>query len=144
MIRAATEGDAVQILSLIRELADYEELAGHVVCTVDDLRRDLFGPGAVVHATLVIDDTDGGVAGMALWFKSFSTFLGSTGIWLEDLYIREPYRRKGYGRDLLRHLRAQTEGRVEWEVLDWNQPAIAFYRGLGASPLEGWTKFRWA
>jgi len=141
-IRDATVDDVDEILALITELAEFEELAGHVVCTTDDLHRDLFGPGAVVQVSLVVDD-DATVAGMALWFPSFSTFLGRSGIWLEDLFVREPYRRRGYGRALLDNLRARTDGRVEWEVLDWNHRAIDFYETLGASPVVGWTKYRW-
>ncbi|MGP8060289.1 MAG: N-acetyltransferase family protein [Acidimicrobiales bacterium] len=142
-IREATPNDVDEILALITELAEFEELAGHVVCTTDDLRRGLFGPDAVVRVSLVVDD-DGAVAGMALWFPSFSTFLGRSGIWLEDLFIRQPYRRRGYGRALLDYLRQRTDGRLEWEVLDWNQRAIDFYGALGAAPVEGWTKYRWA
>jgi GNAT superfamily N-acetyltransferase len=142
-VREATEDDVDEILALITELAEFEELAGHVVCTTDDLRRDLFGPDAVVRVALVVDDEGGSVAGMALWFPSFSTFLGRTGIWLEDLFVREPYRKRGYGKALLGHLRSQTGGRVEWEVLDWNQRAIDFYGALGAAPVTGWTKYRW-
>lgn len=141
-IRGATLDDVDEILALITELAEFEELAGHVVCTTDDLRRALFGPDAVIRVSLVVVD-DGTIAGMALWFPSFSTFLGRSGVWLEDLFIRQPYRGNGYGRALLDHLRKGTDGRVEWEVLDWNQRAIDFYEALGAVPVEGWTKYRW-
>jgi GNAT superfamily N-acetyltransferase len=141
-IREATEHDLDEILALIYELAEYEELREHVVCTTDDLRRALFGPEAVASVSLAIDGSDA-VAGHALWFRTFSTFLGRSGIWLEDLFIREPYRRHGHARALLDHLRDQAEGRVEWEVLDWNRSAIEFYDGLGAQPQSGWTKYRW-
>jgi len=140
-IREATVDDVDEILALINELAEFEELAGHVVCTTEDLRRELFGPDPTVRVSLVVDGT--AVAGMALWFPSFSTFLGRRGIWLEDLFVRAPYRRRGYGRALLDHLRSSADGRVEWEVLDWNQRAIDFYETLGAAPVQGWTKYRW-
>jgi GNAT superfamily N-acetyltransferase len=91
----------------------------------------------------VIDDGDGRLAAHALWYRTFSTFLGRTGIWLEDLYVRPELRRQGYGRLLLSYLRDQTEGRLEWEVLEWNAPAMDFYQQLGARPMAGWTRYRW-
>ena len=112
------------------------------VFTEDDLARTLFGPDAVIYDS-VVEDGNGGLAGHALWFRTFSTFLGKTGIWLEDLYVRPDHRRQGYASDLLAHLRAQTDGRLEWEVLEWNQPAMDFYQGLGARPMAGWTRYRW-
>ena len=139
-IREATEDDAGSVLALIGELADYEKLADQAVATVDDVRRALAGP---VVAVSLVEADDGAVAGMALWFRTFSTFLGRTGIWLEDLFVRPAHRGRGYGRALLEHLREQTDGRVEWAVLDWNEPAIGFYRNLGARPLDGWTTYRW-
>jgi GNAT superfamily N-acetyltransferase len=142
IVRPAGPADVSEVLSLINELAEFEELADEVVCTEEDLHRALFGPEAVVTVSLAVDE-EGGVAGHALWYRTFSTFLGRTGIWLEDLYVRPSHRRKGVARQLLDHLRAQTTGRVEWEVLDWNAGAIAFYQGLGARPLGGWTKYRW-
>jgi GNAT superfamily N-acetyltransferase len=141
-VRPAEPADVPEILAMIHELAEFEELSDQVVCTEEDLRRALFGPGAVVTVTLAVDE-QGAVAGHALWFRTFSTFLGRTGIWLEDLYVRPAFRRQGLARALLDHLRAATTGRVEWEVLDWNAPAITFYDGLGAQPLTGWTKYRW-
>ena len=142
MIRPAVEADVPEILAMIRELADYEELADQVVVTEDDLVRTLFSPDAVVHDS-VIDDGNGGLAGHALWFRTFSTFLGKTGIWLEDLYVRPDRRRRGHATALLAHLREQTDGRLEWEVLEWNSPAMDFYQRVGARPLAGWTKYRW-
>jgi GNAT superfamily N-acetyltransferase len=142
VIRPAVEADVPEILALIRELADYEQLADQVAVTGEDLARALFGPGAVVHDS-VVEDGNGGLAGHALWFRTFSTFLGKTGIWLEDLYVRPAQRRRGHATALLAHLREQTEGRVEWEVLEWNAPAIDFYQRLGARPMGGWTKYRW-
>lgn len=144
-VRPATEADTEEILELIRELADFEGLADQVRCTAEDLRRELFGPDPAARVTLAVDDDGGGaVAGQALWFRTFSTFLGRSGIWLEDLYVRPAYRGRGYGRELVEHLRAQTQGRVEWEVLDWNSGAMSFYERLGAQPFRGWTKYRWA
>jgi GNAT superfamily N-acetyltransferase len=142
MIRPAVEGDLPELVAMIRELAEFENLSDQVVCTEDDLRRALFEPEAVVHDT-VVEAGDGSLAGHALWFRTFSTFLGRTGIWLEDLYVRPQHRRQGHGAALLSDLRARTEGRVEWEVLEWNAPAMDFYQELGARPMSGWTKFRW-
>jgi GNAT superfamily N-acetyltransferase len=84
------------------------------------------------------------MAGFALWFRTFSTFLGRSGIWLEDLFVRPEHRGRGLGKELITHLRTLTTGRVEWAVLDWNDPAIGFYQGLGAAPLDGWTTYRWS
>jgi GNAT superfamily N-acetyltransferase len=81
---------------------------------------------------------------MALWFRTFSTFLGVPGIWLEDLFVRPAFRGRGLGRALLEDLFERSPGRVEWAVLDWNEPSIAFYRSLGAEPVDGWTRYRWA
>ncbi len=142
MIRPATEADVPALIAMIRELAEFEHLSDQVVITEDDLADALFGPDAVVHDS-VVDLGGGALAAHALWFRTFSTFLGKTGIWLEDLYVREPHRRRGHARALLHDLRGQTEGRVEWEVLEWNEPAIDFYQRLGARPLSGWTKYRW-
>ena len=86
---------------------------------------------------------DGGLAGHALWYRTFSTFVGKSGIWLEDLYVRPGHRRQGLASALLAHLREQTDGRLEWEVLEWNAPAVDFYQRLGARPMAGWTKYRW-
>jgi len=127
---------------MIKELAEFEQMADQVVCTVEDLRHAMFGADAVIFDTVAVAD-DGSVAGHALWFRTFSTFLGRTGIWLEDIYVRPDYRRQGHAAALLADLRARSEGRVEWEVLDWNADAITFYDGLGARPETGWTKYRW-
>jgi GNAT superfamily N-acetyltransferase len=142
VIREATEDDVAEILTLIGELAEFEALADQVVCTEADLRRALFSPAAVARVTLAAGESDE-VVGMALWFPTFSTFLGRSGIWLEDLFVRPAHRQQGHARALLNHLRACTEGRVEWAVLDWNRRAIDFYEGLGARPLAGWTTYRW-
>lgn len=142
MIRPAVETDVPELIAMIRELAAFEDLADQVQITEDALGAALFGPESVVHDS-VVEDGDGGLAGHALWFRTFSTFLGKTGIWLEDLYVRETHRRQGHARALLAHLREQTAGRVEWEVLEWNTPAIDFYQQLGARPMAGWTHYRW-
>lgn len=141
-IRPATEDDVEHIGALIRELADYEQLADEVAWDLDQLRETLFGPDAVPRV-LIAETDQGGVAGMALWFPTYSTFLGRPGIWLEDLFVRPQHRGAGHGKALLQELRTMTDGRVEWAVLDWNQSAIDFYRSLGAHPVEGWTRYRW-
>jgi GNAT superfamily N-acetyltransferase len=142
MIRPATEADLPEILSMISELAEFERCADRVDCTLEDLRRELFGPSPVVFASLAVTD-DGSVAGHAIWFRTFSTWVGHTGIWLEDLYVRPAFRRQGHAAALMADLQARTQGRVEWEVLEWNTDAITFYDGLGAEPESGWTKYRW-
>jgi GNAT superfamily N-acetyltransferase len=142
VIRPAVEADVPELVAMIRELAEYEQLAHQVIATEDDLARTLFAPDAVVFDT-VVEDGDGGLAGHALWFRTFSTFLGKTGIWLEDLYVRPAHRRQGLATALVDHLRGLTDGRLEWEVLEWNQPAMDFYQQLGARPMAGWTRYRW-
>lgn len=141
-IRPAVETDLTTIGALIRDLADYEQLTHEVVWQEDDLRVELFGADPAARV-LLVEDEAGEVAGMALYWTTFSTFLGRRGIWLEDLFVRSAHRGKGYGTALLAELRAMTEGRVEWDVLDWNAPAIGFYEALGAKPVTGWTKYRW-
>jgi GNAT superfamily N-acetyltransferase len=141
-IRAATEDDLPEIAALIRELADYERLAHEVAFDDDELRHHLFGPRPAA-SVLMAEAIDGAVTGFALWFPTFSTFLGKPGIWLEDLFVRPEHRGQGHGLALIQHLRTLTDGRVEWAVLDWNEPSIAFYRSLGAEPIDGWTRYRW-
>jgi len=142
VIRPAVEADVPELVAMIRELAEYEQLADQVVITEDDLVATLFGPDPIAHDS-VIEDGNGGLAGHALWYRTFSTFLGKSGIWLEDLYVRPGHRRQGLASALLAHLREQTDGRLEWEVLEWNAPAVDFYQRLGARPMAGWTKYRW-
>jgi len=142
VIRSATDADVPEILAMIGELAVFESLSDQCVCTEDDLGRALFGPGAAVHDTLAVAG-DGSVVGHALWYRTFSTFMGRTGIWLEDLYVRPSHRRQGHAGALMADLRARTDGRVEWEVLEWNETAIDFYQRLGARPMAGWTRYRW-
>jgi GNAT superfamily N-acetyltransferase len=143
-IRAATEDDAPLILSLIKELAEYERLSHEVVATEEALRDSLFGDRPV--AEVLIGHLGDEPVGFALFFHNFSTFLGKPGIYLEDLYVKPRYRGMGIGRALLVHLarlaRARDCGRLEWSVLDWNEPAIGFYKGIGASPVSGWTVYR--
>jgi GNAT superfamily N-acetyltransferase len=143
-IRSATADDVPLILSLIKELAEYEKLSHAVVATEDDLQQSLFG--ARPAAEVIIASEGDEPVGYALFFSTFSTFVGKPGIYLEDLYVRPVARRKGYGRALLLHLaqlaRERGCGRLEWSVLDWNEPSINFYKSLGAVPLDDWTVFR--
>ncbi|HUC04859.1 MAG TPA: GNAT family N-acetyltransferase [Acidimicrobiales bacterium] len=142
MIRAATEADVPALYDMVIELAQFERLSDQVFCTEDNLRDALFGTKPVVRDTVALA-ADGSVAGHALWYPTFSTFLGQHGIWLEDLYIRPEHRRAGHARALMDDLRTRTDGRLEWEVLEWNAQAIDFYLNLGARPMAGWTKYRW-
>ena len=142
MIRPATEDDLAELLAMVRELAEFESLSDQCVCTEDDLRKVLFAPDATVFDTVAVAD-DGSLVGHALWFRTFSTFMGKPGIWLEDLYVRPAHRRQGHAGTLMADLRSRTEGRVEWEVLEWNEEAIDFYQRLGARPMAGWTRYRW-
>lgn len=143
-IRPATPRDTPLILHFIRELATYEQALEQVTATEDDLRTSLFGPGAVAHA--LICSVGEQVAGFAVYFFNYSTWLGKSGLFLEDIYISPQFRGNGAGRALLRHLaRVAVEsgcGRMEWNVLDWNEPAIRFYEALGAAPQSEWTGYR--
>jgi GNAT superfamily N-acetyltransferase len=141
-IRTATPDDLGEICALIRELADYEHLADEVVFDEAVLGEHVFGTNPVARVLIAETDT-GEVAGMALWYPTFSTFLGRPGIWLEDLFVRPEHRGRGHGLALLQELRSMTDDRVEWAVLDWNEPSIRFYDALGARPVEGWTRYRW-
>ena len=127
---------------MIREFAAYEKLENTLTFEPDDLRRHLFGPEPAARV-LVAEDDDGEVVGFALWFPTFSSFLGRPGIWLEDLFVREQHRGRGHGLALFRALLDRTEGRLECAVLDWNEPTIRFYRDLGGEPVDGWTRYRW-
>jgi len=143
-IRSATERDVPLILSLIRGLAEYERLAHEVTATEASLRDSLFGPSP--GAEVLIAESDAESVGFALFFQNFSTFVGKRGLYLEDLFVKPAWRSRGVGRQLLVRLaRLAVErdcGRLEWAVLDWNEPAIQFYRGLGAQPMHDWTVFR--
>jgi GNAT superfamily N-acetyltransferase len=143
-IRPATDADIPLVLAFIRGLAEYERLSHLVTATEETLRDSLFGPNAGAEVLLAFAaDT---AVGFAVFFHNFSTFLGRRGLWLEDIYVPPEFRRKGYGRALLLHVaRIAHErgcGRFEWAALDWNTPAIEFYRSLGAVSLDDWTIFR--
>lgn len=141
VLREADEDDLDTVCALIDELAEYERPAHEVEYDRERMRVELFGVSPAAHVTLAVGE-DGTVAGMALWFRTFSTFLGRPGIWLEDLFVRPAHRRRGVASALIGHLRSITDGRVEWAVLDWNENALAFYRGLGAEAVDGWTRYR--
>lgn len=141
-IRGATPGDVPNILAMIRELAEYERALDEVLATEDLLDAALFGPDPGVFA-LIAETPDGTVVGFALWFRNFSTWLGRHGVYLEDLYVRPTYRGQGYGKALLVELARialdRGYGRLEWWVLDWNEPALRFYRSIGALAMDEWT-----
>lgn len=143
-IELATERDVPVILQLIKGLAEYEKLAHEVVATEKGLRESLFGARRV--AEVLIGYADGEAVGFAVFFHNYSTFLGRPGIYLEDLFVLPEWRRRGLGTRLLRRI-AQTAvergcGRLEWSVLDWNEPAIKFYKRLGARAMDEWTVYR--
>jgi len=144
-LRSATEADLATIIELIHALADYEREPDAVKLDPDALRGHLFG--ARPYAEVILAETaEGESAGFALFFHNFSTWEGRPGIWLEDLFVRPRFRGNGYGKALLLELaRLAGErgcGRLEWSVLDWNEPSIAFYRALGAEPMDEWTTYR--
>lgn len=143
-IRPASEEDVSLILSLIKELAEYEKLSDEVTASEDSLRQSLFGP--VKYAEVIIAEYNGETAGQALYFHNFSTFVGRPGVYLEDLYVRPAFRGKGIGKALLdeviRIAKERNCGRVEWVVLDWNSPAIEFYQKMGAEQMKQWYIFR--
>ena len=144
-IAPARHEDVSHIMAMIRELAAFEKLTHLLECTEEQLDEALFGPHPVIEAVLGwVESTDGGreAAAYALCFTNFSTFLGRKGLYLEDLFVRPAFRHRGYARALLRHLAALAVergcGRFEWAVLNWNEGAQAFYRGLGADILPDW------
>ena len=143
-LRVATERDVPLILSFIRELAEYERLSHEVVATEEVLRASLFGERPA--AEVMIGDYGGEPAGFALFFHNFSTFLGRPGIHLEDLYVTPGLRGRGVGRAMLAYLARLAKergcGRLEWSVLDWNEPAIKLYKSIGAIPMDDWTTYR--
>ena len=143
-IRPATRADVAVVLDFIRELAEYEKLTHLVVATEDTLAEELFGPRS--PAEVLLAEAGGEAVAFAVVFHNFSTFLGRKGMYLEDLYVKQDRRRQGYGRALLLHIArlavARGCGRFEWSVLDWNEPAIRFYEGLGASILPEWKLVR--
>lgn len=143
-IRPAVPNDVPEILKLIRELAEYEKLAHLVVASADDLRRDGFSDRPSFH--VLIAEWKGEPAGYALYFHNYSTFRGRPGIFLEDLFVRPQFRKKGIGKALLLRLAkiAVERGcsRFEWQVLDWNTPSIEFYKSLGAVVMKEWLTMR--
>lgn len=147
-IRPASPADIPLILTLIRELAAYERAPEQAIATEHDLSRHLFPGAGRPTVECLIGELVGEPRGFALYFTSFSTWLGRSGIYLEDLFVRPDSRRRGLGRALLSHLAGLAVergcGRLEWAVLDWNAPAIEFYRSLGAMPMSEWTTFRLA
>jgi GNAT superfamily N-acetyltransferase len=145
VIRSAVPSDLPTIVALIRALAEYEQLAHEVVLDPDELAGHLFGPHPYAEV-LIAERDDGAAVGFALFFHNFSTFLGRPGLHLEDLFVVPEARGHGHGLALLRELgriaRDRRCGRIEWNVLDWNEPSIAFYRSLGAEPMEEWLLYR--
>ena len=143
-IRPATVADTEEILALIYELAVYEKAPEEAKATRDQIVEGFFGDNPKVFCEIV--EADGAIAGLAIWFLNYSTWQGKHGIYLEDLFVRPQYRGKGYGKALLKHLAAICEergyGRFQWWVLDWNTPAIEFYKSLGAKAMDSWTVYR--
>lgn len=141
--RLATKEDIPLILSFIRELAEYEQLSNEVTATTDILEESLFGEKPAAEVVFAIEE--GKEVGFALWFHNFSTFVGRPGLYLEDLYVKPGYRKKGIGKALMEYCiriaRERNCGRMEWWVLKWN-PAIKFYEQLGAVPMDEWVVYR--
>ncbi|MCB1104395.1 MAG: GNAT family N-acetyltransferase [Opitutaceae bacterium] len=145
-IRSATQDDVALIMTFIRALADYERMSDEVAATEGGLREALFGPKPAAECLLAF--CDGQPAGFAVYFQNFSTFLAKPGLYLEDLFVKPEHRGRGVGKALLLHLAQLANqrgcGRMEWTVLDWNQPAIDFYESLGARRLKEWNICRLA
>ena len=145
-IRPATVGDVALLLGFIKELAAYERAEHEVVATEASLRASLFGEGA--RARALVCRVDGENAGFAVYFFNYSTWQGRQGLYLEDLYVSPAHRKAGAGKAMLQHLArlavANNCGRFEWSVLDWNQPAIDFYRSIGAVAMDEWVRYRLA
>jgi GNAT superfamily N-acetyltransferase len=143
-VRRVRESDVPAVLDLVYELSVYERLRHECEMTEEQLTEALFGPAPAVFGHVA--EVDGEVVGFALWFLNFSTFRGTHGIYLEDLFVRPAHRGGGLGRALLAELAAECVrrgyARLEWAVLDWNEPAIGFYKSLGAVPLDDWTTYR--
>jgi GNAT superfamily N-acetyltransferase len=143
-VRPVRPEDVPAVVGLVRELADYEKALDEVRLTEEQLQESLFGERPALFGHVAVADDE--VVGVALWFLNFSTWRGTHGIYLEDLYVRPAHRGSGLGRELLRTLAElcvqRGWSRLEWSVLDWNTPSIDFYRAVGAVPMEGWTVFR--
>ena len=144
VIRPALRTDAQQILDFITELAEYERAREEVLATTQDIERSLFDADSTVHCLMA--EREGRAIGFAIYFYSYSTWLGRNGIYLEDLYVTPEQRGDGAGRKLLRHIASEAVqnncGRLEWSVLDWNAPAIGFYQSLGAEAQSEWLRYR--
>jgi GNAT superfamily N-acetyltransferase len=144
-VRPIVPADVPAVLGMVRELAAYEKAEHEAAMTEEQLYGALFGEAPALFGHLAETD-DGAVAGFAIWFLNFSTWRGTHGIYLEDLYVRPEHRGSGFGRELLRTLAevcvAHGYSRLEWSVLDWNTPSIEFYRAAGAEPMDDWTVFR--
>lgn len=148
-VRPARPGDVPAVVALVRELADYEKALHEVRLTEEQLHDHLFGADPALFGHVAVADdgvAPGEVVGTALWFLTYSTWRGTHGIHLEDLYVRPAHRGSGLGRELLRTLAdlcvQRGYSRLEWSVLDWNTPSIDFYRAAGAEPMDGWTVYR--
>ncbi|MBW8765647.1 MAG: GNAT family N-acetyltransferase [Geodermatophilales bacterium] len=143
-VRPVRPDDVPAVVALVEELADYEKALHEVRLTEEQLTDVLFGPSPALFGHVA--EVDGQVAGIALWFLNFSTWRGTHGIYLEDLYVQPQHRGSGLGRELLRTLAAvcveRGYSRLEWSVLDWNTPSIDFYKAAGAVPMDEWTVFR--
>ena len=143
-IRPAKREEVGEVLQLIQDLATYEKAPDQVEASSDDLLNTIFAKEPKVFCDLV--EVDGQIAGMAIWFLNYSTWQAKHGIYLEDLYIKPEFRARGYGKALLKHLAQICDkegyGRLQWWVLDWNSPAIEFYRSLGAKAMDEWTVYR--
>ena len=143
-IRRAVPGDVSEVLAMVRELAEYERLADHAVATPEQFNAALFGPAPAVYALVVDDDpATGSLAGFAIYFLNFSTWLGVHGLYLEDLFVRPAFRGRGFGKALLATMAKvcvdEGYGRFEWSVLDWNDDALKVYASIGAAPMDEWT-----
>lgn len=140
VLRDATPADAALVLHFVRALATYEKLEHEVEATEELVARNILGPGR--RAEALIAEWEGQPVGFAVWFYSFSTFLGRPSLYVEDVFVEPPHRGRGIGRKIFAHLAARALregcGRMEWSVLDWNTPSIEFYRSLGATPRAGW------
>ena len=143
-IRQATPDDSPVILTLLRELADFENLLADFATDEATIKRDFFSPHAAVQCEIALEG--GQAVGLATWFWTYRSFKAARGLFIEDLYVRPAWRGKGYGTALLRHLAARAvrlgATRLEWLVLDWNKASMDFYRSLGARPVEDWLGFR--
>ena len=144
IIRPAKSEEVGEVLQLIQDLATYEKAPEQVEASEEDLLNTIFASDPRVFCDLV--EVDGQIAGMAIWFLNYSTWQAKHGIYLEDLFIKPEYRGRGYGKALLKHLAKICDekgyGRLQWWVLDWNSPAIEFYRSLGAEAMDEWTVYR--